>query len=219
MTDDLWIGQPLWMYGLTAVVIVVILILLIRGLKRRSARIRREQLDPKRVTIQDIDQMEGAEFERYLYRLFSELGYEDTYKTKDSSDFGADLVFTDRLGVRNVLQAKRYQESSAISLDAVQEVYGSMRYYQAKRSIVLTSAARFTAACETLAGVNGVKLLNREDLIELIEDFKSGHYEDAMDRIEAEAYTELSPWAEYMDQPLHSPGRDRKAEKWLRNRS
>ncbi|WP_052723647.1 restriction endonuclease [Paenibacillus wulumuqiensis] len=218
MNNDFFIAQPMWMYGLTAVIVILLLVLIIRGLRRRSARIRREQLDPRRITIGDIDQMEGAEFERYLYRLFHELGYVDTFKTKDSSDFGADLVFTDRHGVRNVLQAKRYQENNAISLDAVQEVYGSMRYYQAGRSIVLTSARRFTAACETLAGVNGVKLLNREDLIQLMDDFKSGHYEDAMDCIEAEAYTVLSPWAEYLDKPMRSIGKDRKAEKWLRNR-
>ncbi|WP_442789522.1 restriction endonuclease [Paenibacillus sp. CAA11] len=194
-TTSMIAEQPLWVYIIAAVAAIIILILVAKAINRRLARIRRRQLDPSRITIQDIDEMEGSEFEMYLYRFFDELGYEEVYKTKASSDFGADLVFTARDGIRTVLQAKRYQEDSGIGLSAVQEVYASMRYYEAGRSIVLTSA-RFTPACVTLAGVNGVKLLDRGDLIELIADFKSGCYEEAMDRIEREAELIPSPWKE-----------------------
>lgn len=115
-------------------------------------------IDPLKITIQDIDRMEdGPEFEEYLYRLFLAMGYSDAYKTRGSRDFGSDLVFTDGEGYRNVVQAKRY--SYPVGLGAVQEVYGSMRYYRAKRSMVITSN-QYTSACEELAGYNGVKLHN-----------------------------------------------------------
>lgn len=178
---------------------MLIIILTIKSISRRRARIRRQQLDPYRITMQDIDQMEGSEFERYLYRFFTELGYEDTYKTQGSGDFGADLVFTDREGIRNVLQAKCYAEHNKIGLSAVQEIYSSMRYYEANKCIVLTSSY-FTKACETLAGVNAVKLLDRNDLIQLIEDFKSNDHEEAMDIIESEPVILLSPWQKSTNQ-------------------
>lgn len=186
-------------YILIAIVIILIIILTIKSISRRRARIRRQQLDPYRITMQDIDQMEGSEFERYLYRFFTELGYEDTYKTQGSGDFGADLVFTDREGIRNVLQAKCYAEHNKIGLGAVQEIYSSMRYYEAEKCIVLTSSY-FTKACETLAGVNAVKLLDRNDLIKLIEDFKSNDHEEAMDIIESEPVILLSPWQKSTNQ-------------------
>ncbi|WP_322925409.1 restriction endonuclease [Paenibacillus campi] len=187
--------QQQWaVWGIGMLFGLVLVWLCIRAFKRYRIRLRRARLDPRKMTIADIDSMEGAEFERYLQRLFIELGYGDAEKTKDSSDFGADLVFTDRLGVRNVLQAKRYAAGQALGLDAVQEVYASMRYYDAERAIVLTTAGRFTASCATLAGVNEVCLLGRDELLQIVRYFKLGRYDAAMDMIEREAAHLLSPW-------------------------
>lgn len=164
---------------------VLLLLILWRLAVLRRIRIRR-QLDPRRITIKDIDSMlDGADFERYLQRLFAELGYEDVHKTNTSGDFGADLVFADRYGERTVLQAKRYAVSNPVGLSAVQEVYGSMRVYGAQRAIVLTSG-RYTGACRKLAAYNGVVLLDREDLETIIDAFKAKKPEDAMELIERE---------------------------------
>jgi restriction system protein len=154
-------------------------------------------IDPLKITIQDIDRMEdGTGFEEYLYRLFLALGYNDAYKTSGSRDFGADVVFTDREGYRNVVQAKRY--SQPVGLGAVQEVYGSMRYYRAKRSMVITSN-HYTAPCEELAGYNAVKLHNRNDLIKIIELFKLGQLNEVKDIIESEPRVILDSWDDYMN--------------------
>ncbi|MDF2927701.1 MAG: endonuclease [Paenibacillaceae bacterium] len=187
-------GNPSLLPYALALLAAAILILAVRGLLRRQARIRREELNPYRITLRDIDQMEGSEFERYLQNLLLELGYAEVYKTQESKDYGADLVFTDRSGFRIVLQAKRYHADSRIGLGAVQEIYTSMRYYEADRSIVLASAG-YTATCQTLAGVNGVRLLDREDLTTLIDDFKSGNREGAMDLLESEPQWVESPWS------------------------
>lgn len=180
------------MFGSIEIYIVVLLVLIIAGLvirglvKRRSIYTRKGVIDPMKVTIRDIDRMEdGKEFEEYLYRLFVALGYEDAYKTVSSRDFGADLVFTDRDGQRNVIQAKRYAESNPVGLSAVQEIYSSMRYYGADKSIVIASS-RYTDACEILAGYNGVKLIDRVDLIEMIDLFKSNELTEVMDILEDE---------------------------------
>ncbi|MDO7908790.1 restriction endonuclease [Paenibacillus sp. JX-17] len=169
--------------GVAGLVLLLLLILAVRLVRSRQRRIRREA-NPRKITLRDIDLMEdGSEFELYLFRLFSELGYSEVYQTTASRDFGADLVFTDREGRRHVLQAKRYSYSNPVGLGAVQEVYTSMRYYEAERAIVLTSG-RYTEACRTLAAVNGVKLLDREDLEDLISLFKGRRYGEAMNVIE-----------------------------------
>lgn len=165
--------------------------------KKKSYPFQSIVIDPLKITILDIDQMEdGKDFEEYLYRLLLALGYSDAYKTQGSRDFGSDLVFTDRDGYRNVVQAKRY--SCPVGLEAVQEVYGSMRYYRAKKSIVITSN-QYTAACEELGGYNAVKLHNRSDLINIIDLFKSGEIDKAKDIIESEPRIILDSWDNYMN--------------------
>lgn len=177
-------SMELYLIALLAVILAVIVIRIL--LKRKSIYTRKGIIDPMKVSIKDIDRMEdGKEFEEYLYRLFLAVGYEDAYKTVSSRDFGADLVFTDRDGERNVIQAKRYAESNPVGISAVQEIYSSMRYYGASKSIVIASS-RYTDACEILAGYNGVRLIDRSELIDMIDLFKSGKHTPVMDLIEEE---------------------------------
>lgn len=179
--------------GIGVIVLLLLIAWIIRRVIRRGQRIRSEA-NPRKITIKDIDKMQdGSEFELYLYHLFQQLGYAEVHKTTSSRDFGADLVFVDRAGRRNVIQAKRYGANHPVGLSAVQEIYTSMRYYEADRSIVLTSA-RYTEACRTLAAVNGVKLLDREDLMDLITLFKSRRMEEALELIEEDDQEPVETW-------------------------
>ncbi|MFB5761447.1 restriction endonuclease [Paenibacillus medicaginis] len=177
-----------WIIGL-----LILTASVVGWIRRRRARVLRE-LNPRKITMKDIDRMEdGSEFETYLYRLFTELGYEEVYKTTSSRDFGADLVFTDRSGVRNVVQAKRYGMQSPVGLGAVQEIYASMNYYRAHRSVVITSG-RYTESCVTLASSNRVTLLDRGDLEEMMILFKARRAEEAMDIVEREPEPFTGGW-------------------------
>ncbi|WP_340398186.1 restriction endonuclease [Paenibacillus sp. FSL E2-0202] len=181
--------------GIIVVVTTVTVVLLLS--KRKPQFSKSEIIDPLKITIKDIDQMEdGSDFEEYLYLLFLALGYKDAYKTPRSRDFGTDLVFTDREGYRNVVQAKRY--SYPVGLGAVQEVYSSMRYYRAKKSMVIASNV-YTAACDELAGYNGVKLHSRNDLIEIIDLFKMGQIDEVKDIIEGDPHWKYDSWDNYMN--------------------
>jgi restriction system protein len=172
--------------------------------------------DLKAIEISDIDKMQdGSEFEMYLYRLLIELGYSGVYKTVGSRDFGADVVFTDREGYRNVVQAKRYSVESPVGISAVQEVYSCMRYYKAKRAIVIATA-KFTESCETLAGVNHVRLIDRTELISIIEAFQQDDYVKVRNIIELEPRMILESWTEVHDS-FPEVKKDRKAEKFLKS--
>ncbi|WP_289140853.1 restriction endonuclease [uncultured Brevibacillus sp.] len=179
----------MYVLGVIIILILVVFSFLIRNRTRQSKILKInifENQDLKSITIENIDLMEdGSEFEEYLLRLFLALGYNDAYKTVGSHDFGADLVFSDSNGIRNVIQAKRYNSDSSIGIDAVQQIYAARNYYQAKKAVVI-GTTKYTDSSDTLAGVNGVLLLDRNDLIEIITAFKYGNYEEARIIIERE---------------------------------
>lgn len=153
---------------------------------------------------------DGEEFEIYLTQLLKRLGYTDAYKTLSSRDFGADIVFTDSEGVRNVIQAKRYHSKHLVGLSAVQEIYTSMRFYKARKAIVITTST-YTNACETLAGVNHVKLIDRNDLIQIIEGFQRDEISKAKEIMESEPRIIYETWTE-MKEPLKEIRADKKSK-------
>lgn len=210
------------MLGLTLIVIVLLFIIIgiivyrTLGSNKKQYHVVQENYDLENVYINDIDKMsDGSEFEMYLYRLLLELGYSNVYKTVGSRDFGADVVFTDSEGIRNVVQAKRYGIDNPVGLSAVQEVFTSMRYYKAKKAIVVATT-KYTDSCETLAGINRVKLLDRDDLIRVIHAFKQGENHKAQDIIESEPRIILESW-DQMNNALPLIKKDHKAEKFVKS--
>ncbi|AIQ48692.1 hypothetical protein R70723_24375 [Paenibacillus sp. FSL R7-0273] len=117
----------------------------------------------KKSGIADIDRMEGVQFEKYLGYLFRAQGYQ-TEVTKAAGDFGADLILQ-KESKKIVVQGKRY--SSNVGIKAVQEAQASIAYYTASEAWVVSNSG-YTAAAYDLARSNGVRLINREALIEMI---------------------------------------------------
>ncbi|MNP63644.1 hypothetical protein D3C76_1590650 [compost metagenome] len=57
----------------------------------------------------------------------------------------------------------------------------------------------YTAACDELAGYNGVKLHSRNDLIEIIDLFKMGQIDKVKDIIEGDPHWKYDSWDNYMN--------------------
>ncbi|WP_088103910.1 restriction endonuclease [Halalkalibacter urbisdiaboli] len=142
---------------------------------------RKKRYDLSKITIKDIDKMDGFEFEDYLYVFFCAVGYE-TYQTKKSRDFGADLLFVTTMEQRTVVQAKRYLDK--VGLSAVQEVYSAQAFYDADTALIVTSSNELSEPCLKLATATSVKIIDREDLIEMIHLFKKGDVEKVQALIE-----------------------------------
>jgi restriction system protein len=117
----------------------------------------------KRSNIDQIDKMDGIKFEKYLKVLFKSMGY-SVKLTSASGDYGADLILKDS-GKIIVIQAKRYSKN--VGIDAVQQVAASIPHYSAEEAWVVTNQD-YTKAAYNLANSNGVRLINREELIKLI---------------------------------------------------
>lgn len=114
-------------------------------------------------TIDDIDIMEGYEFENYLKTLFFYAGF-GAETTKKAKDYGADIILTDENGSKIVVQAKRYNKK--VGVKSVQEIMGAMSHYKANEGMVVTNST-FSFEAETLAKDNSIRLVDRKELIEM----------------------------------------------------
>lgn len=134
---------------------VVVALMIVIG-QRRAERL-------KKSGIAEIDKMEGVQFEQYLGHLFRSQGYKAEV-TQAAGDYGADLVLS-KDGKRIVVQAKRYSKN--VGLKAVQEVRGAVSHYGASAAWVVTNRD-YTEQAYKLAKSNNVRLIGREELIEML---------------------------------------------------
>lgn len=116
-----------------------------------------------------IDSLSGTDFEQFLCTLFQKMGY-SVKTTKASHDYGADLLIL-KNGKLSIVQAKCY--SKAVGIKAIQEIVGAKEHYKAYNAIVATNNY-FSKDAEVLAVENGVKLIDRTAIEQMIKkyDFK-----------------------------------------------
>ena len=119
----------------------------------------------KKFTIDDVDLMSGQEFENFVAKLFSRMGYE-TEVTKATGDQGVDIIVS-KNGNKIGIQAKCY--SGSVGNSAIQEVVAGKNYYRLDKGIVVTNNF-FTESAQQLAQANSVVLWDRNILKEKIDD-------------------------------------------------
>ena len=102
----------------------------------------------------EIEVMNGHDFEMFVANLFSSLGYCNVKVTPSSHDFGADVI-AEKDDVKFAIQCKRY--SSPVGVSAVQEVMASKSLHDCHVACVLTNST-FTPSAEELARKNLVIL-------------------------------------------------------------
>ncbi len=149
----------------------ILVFLLVRAIIKR-ARYKlwqKEEINGKKLLLSSditaIDIMEGYEFENYLKTMFFYAGF-DVEVTSKSRDYGADLVLR-RNNAIVVVQAKRYKK--AVGIKAVQEILASATHYMATEAWVITNSY-FTDQAEQIAKENRVRLIDRDELIEMSKE-------------------------------------------------
>lgn len=125
------------------------------------------------INVYSVDKMTGRQFEKYLVKLLSNLGYQADHVGTDwydhRGDFGADLIIQ-KEGVRTAIQAKCY--NNLVGIDAVRQVIGARDYYKCQKAAVFTNNY-FTNDAQIQARESGVILFNRDKLMELINKAKN----------------------------------------------
>lgn len=119
----------------------------------------------------ELDHLDGAEFEKFLAGLFRAQGYAVEF-TAVAGDYGGDLILS-KDGQRNCVQAKRYAGSVGVS--AVQEALSGKAYYQCDAAWVVTTGA-FTKNALELAAKSGVKMIGRSDIGNLMAHTNSTNH-------------------------------------------
>ncbi len=132
-------------------IITAVCILVIGALIAAIVRLRRGR---------GIDDLDGAQFERYCAELLVDAGFSHVRTTPASRDFGAD-VLAQKDGVTYAVQCKRYDRPVGIS--SVQEVYAARDYYGMMVGAVMTNSV-FTAPARQMADKLGILLWDGEDL-------------------------------------------------------
>lgn len=113
--------------------------------------------------IGEIDRMDGIVFERRLEHLFVSRGYRVS-RTRARGDYGADLVL-EKDGLRTVVQAKRWSKN--VGVKAIQEAVAAKPVYGCDHAMVVTNRY-YTEQAQRLAKANGVRLWNRDDLVQAL---------------------------------------------------
>ncbi len=116
-------------------------------------------------TINDVDLMNGVEFEKFIAELFSKMGYESEI-TKASGDQGIDVIAS-KNGSSIGIQAKCY--SSSVGNGAIQEAVAGKNHYRLDKAIVVTNNF-FTEPAQQLAQSNSIILWDRHILKEKIDE-------------------------------------------------
>lgn len=110
-----------------------------------------------------IDNITGVEFERFIRALLEKIGV-PVIQTPESGDYGADIIAVFN-NAKFVIQCKRY--NGTVGIAAIQEVCGAVKYYHATVGAVITNNY-FSRQAERLAAANGIILINRNRLKDLI---------------------------------------------------
>ena len=118
------------------------------------------------ISIDDVDFIDGHEFEGVLEALFSDMGYKVS-PTAQTQDQGGDIIL-EKNGERIVVQAKRYSEN--VGNKAVQEVVAAKTYYRCSRAMVVTNQY-YTVYAKKLASSNSVELVDRDQLRDWLRQF------------------------------------------------
>lgn len=111
----------------------------------------------------EIDMMNGREFEIYLENLFIKHKYY-VERTQYSGDYGADLILH-RDGIKTIVQAKRWENK--IGVKGVQEVVAAKGHYQGDKALLITNSY-LTRQARSLAKSNGVEVWDRDKLLKVI---------------------------------------------------
>lgn len=116
------------------------------------------------LSLDEIDAMEGHQFEHYTAAMLQFDGFEQVQVTQASGDYGVDVIAY-KGGHKWAFQCKRYSKN--LGLKPIQEVYAGAKRYGADKAVVFTNVY-FTPNAQSLANTLHVELWGRDKLSDMI---------------------------------------------------
>jgi restriction system protein len=113
--------------------------------------------------IEEVDQMDGFEFEQYVADLLRKIGFKNVEVTKKTGDGGVDILAIDLKGEKTAIQCKR--QNSKVGFGAIQEIFMAKKRNKCKKAMVITNSY-FTKPAFQVAIEERIELWTRERLME-----------------------------------------------------
>lgn len=108
--------------------------------------------------LQVIDRISGSEFEEMFYNYFRNIEGIGVEKPRQTSDYGFDLMLFNWNGFsKSIVEIKKYNRNSKVSVSAIQQVVGAMNIYEAEHAIIITTS-EFTSSAKGYASGIGKKI-------------------------------------------------------------
>lgn len=121
------------------------------------------------LTMQHIDKLNPNLFEAAIAALYKQQGF-DVHLTPYSNDKGVDVVL---LGDQDSYLLQIKQTKTLVGKDAIQEIYTAKTYYEnrfsTKFKLTAVTNNNFSSTATMLAQSNFVELVNRQQLIKMID--------------------------------------------------
>ena len=119
--------------------------------------------NPHGMSLRDLDQMNGKQFEAWISAVLQKDGFQ-IYDTPHAGDFGVDVLCTPPGSSRRIaIQAKRYK--SNVGNSAVQQAIAGGQYYDCAASAVVTQSFYTKAArSQAIKADPPVMLIDRRSL-------------------------------------------------------
>lgn len=170
-----WLGWRLWEVGLASagrvelflgIACIVVGIPVALGwwslLRRWRARFKGSEWPA--LSLEKIGQLTPSQFEEYVaQRIFARQGYH-VENIRDVKDGGVDIVVTDALGRRAIVQCKLYR--NVVGEPIVRDLYGALIHNAAHMGYLVTNSNISTAARRWAAG-KPIALIDGKQLVEL----------------------------------------------------
>lgn len=112
--------------------------------------------------IDEIDRMEGEEFEEFLKTFFQAEGLSAELTTPE--DRKADIILTDRHGRKTAVQARRSEPKKRVGKQSVRELLEAKSQRGYSHAMIVTNS-RFTKWANDFARENNVELWDRDALM------------------------------------------------------
>ena len=135
---------------------------------RRSRIVRR-----RRRTLGDLLALTPPEFEEAVAEILARSSYRRVRVVGKAADLGVDIACFDRRGRPVAVQCKRHAPGIAVGSREVQQLLGSITHVGAERGILVTTS-RFSAPAIDLAEQHGIKLIDGENLVGMVQRGRRG---------------------------------------------
>ncbi|MES3516836.1 MAG: restriction endonuclease [Natronomonas sp.] len=134
-----------------------------------------QRLDDPAALRRALQAMDPYDFEWFVADLWELLGWETTV-SEATADEGVDVVATKSVPYeqKTLIQAKRYGRSTTVSSPDVQQYASLEHQYPGVDKVVIVTTNEFTAPAREMAERLNVKLIDGDDLVELVIETESG---------------------------------------------